>query len=324
MSSKEETYYIAGIDEAGYGPLLGPLVITSVVFETPRPEQSLWSALRGAVCRRACRSGRIQIADSKKLFTPAAGPGRLERGVLTCLRAGGMEVVETFEELLGRLCHHFGEPLDSQPWYSDLAIPLPVAADPEDISQAAAKLRAEMLKKGVALRDVCVNPVHPPKLNRLIRQRDNKATVLFEETMSLVRRLLHIYGRRGITITADRQGMRRYYEPLICQAFPMSRVDVISEEKKRSEYEIRTGDGIMRLSFVEKAEDAHLPVALASMCGKYVREVFMSAFNGYWRERVEGLRPTSGYPRDARRFLTDIQPAWDEAGVDRDQAVRAR
>ncbi len=324
MTSNESTHYVAGIDEAGYGPLLGPLVITSVVFETPRPEQSLWQSLRGAVCRRACRSGRIQIADSKKLYTPSAGPGRLERGVLACLKASGISEAKAFDVLLKSLCHHFDEPYDPQPWYADLAVPLPLAANPEDVSQAAARLGAAMSKRRITLCDIAVNPVHPPKLNRLFEQRGNKATVLFEETLLLIRRLLHLYGRKGIRIVADRQGRRRYYGPLLCQVFPMLRIDVIREEERCSEYEIHAGEGVMRLAFIEKAEDTCLAAALASMVSKYVRECFMCSFNAYWRERVPGLRPTAGYPRDARRFLSDIQPAWDAAGVDRSEVIRAR
>lgn len=327
MPSKEKKHYVAGIDEAGYGPLLGPLVIASVVFETPRPGESLWDSLRGAVSRRARRSGGVQIADSKKVYTPSAGLGRLERGVLSSLVAGGIAGMGPFDAVLGRIAHHFDEPsrqMSGQPWYKDLALPLPLAADAEEVSRAAEKMRSAMAGAGIALCDVCVNPLHPPRLNLLIGERGNKATVLFEETAALIRRLLHLYGRRGIRIVADRQGMRRYYEPLLCQAFPMSRIGVIREEKRHSEYEICVGEGAARLAFIEKADDAHLPVALASMTAKYVREVFMSAFNAYWRERVPGLKPTAGYPSDARRFLAEIESVWNTAGISRGAVVRAK
>jgi ribonuclease HII len=324
MPSDEGTHYIAGIDEAGYSPLLGPLMITSVLFKTPQPEEPLWDSLRESVSRRACRSGRVQINDSKKVFTPAAGLGRLERGVLAALAASGIARPERFDELLKTICHHFGDPVAAQPWYENLSMPLPLVAEAEDISKAAADLAATMSKKGVALLDICSNPVHPPRLNRLIQQRGNKATVLFEETVVLIRRLLHLYGRKGIRIVADKQGMRQYYEPLLCQAFPMSRVDIVSESESLSEYRIDAGEGRMELCFAEKADVHHLPVALASMVSKYVREVFMSAFNGYWQERVPGLKPTSGYPKDARRFLAEVRAAWESAGINRGEVIRSR
>lgn len=321
--TEEKMPYVAGIDEAGYSPLLGPLMITSVVFETPRPEESLWDSLRGAVSRRASRSGKLQINDSKKVFTPAAGLGRLERGVLAALEAGGMEQVTHFDALLRRVCHHFDEPV-VEPWYADLAIPLPLAAEREDISRAGLRLSEAMKKKEIALVDVCSNPVHPARLNRLMERSGNKATTLFEETIVLIRRLLHLYGRKGIRIVADKQGMREYYEGLLCQAFPMSRVDIVSESEERSEYRIVAGEGKLELCFIEKADANYLPVALASMVSKYLREVFMSAFNAYWRERVPGLRATAGYPKDARRFLAEVKGAWEAAGIKRGEVIRSK
>ena len=44
------------------------------------------------------------------------------------------------------------------------------------------------------------------------------------------------------------------------------------------------------------------------MASKYLRELAMRAFNDFWCTRVPGLAPTAGYPRDARRFKTAIEP----------------
>lgn len=49
----------------------------------------------------------------------------------------------------------------------------------------------------------------------------------------------------------------------------------------------------------------HLPVALASMIAKYVRELAMHRFNRYWSKRMPELKPTAGYTLDARRWLAD-------------------
>ena len=82
----------AGIDEAGYGPMLGPLCIGATVFrvrdhdpEAGAPD--LWRLLRGAVCRkRSDRRRRIAVDDSKKLKAVESAKTHplqyLERGVL--------------------------------------------------------------------------------------------------------------------------------------------------------------------------------------------------------------------------------------------------
>lgn len=82
-------YVYAGIDEAGYGPMFGPLLVGRMVLGIPHlsagaPDEEvreysgrqLWRRLSKAVCRDLTkRNGRIAVNDSKKLRaakTPAA------------------------------------------------------------------------------------------------------------------------------------------------------------------------------------------------------------------------------------------------------------
>src|SRR5262245_61176600 len=90
---------MAGIDEAGYGPLLGPLCVgMSVVrlesWNEGDPAPNLWKMLAPRVSRKPRKNGAIAINDSKQLKLPndstAAHPlTHLERAVLTCMRCLG-------------------------------------------------------------------------------------------------------------------------------------------------------------------------------------------------------------------------------------------
>ena len=80
----------------------------------------------------------------------------------------------------------------------------------------------------------------------------------------------------------------------------------------------------MGVSLIKSAEESHFPVALASMYCKYVRELFLELFNKYWQERLPGLRPTAGYPRDARRFLKDIDRVKVSLRISDEMLVRNR
>jgi len=77
---------LIGIDEAGYGPLLGPLVVSAVAFDVPTAlaDGDLWRALKKSVSRTSSTwRGRVPICDSKKLFNPQIGLGPLERSVFS-------------------------------------------------------------------------------------------------------------------------------------------------------------------------------------------------------------------------------------------------
>src|SRR5450631_1306745 len=86
---------IAGVDEAGYGPVLGPLVVGCCAFEVgsvnPQSElPCLWKRLSKLVSKNRSANGRrIHINDSKLVYAPANGLKELERSVLAILCAMG-------------------------------------------------------------------------------------------------------------------------------------------------------------------------------------------------------------------------------------------
>src|SRR6478736_5930400 len=75
--------WVVGIDEAGYGPNLGPLVQAAVALYLPDDDPAGWDALKATVRRsHEPADGRLLIDDSKKVYT-AGGLAALERGVLS-------------------------------------------------------------------------------------------------------------------------------------------------------------------------------------------------------------------------------------------------
>jgi len=81
--------------------------------------------------------------------------------------------------------------------------------------------------------------------------------------------------------------------------------------------------GNSEIRFQMRAE-SQFPVAVASMVSKYVRELAMVLFNRFWQNHVADLKPTKGYPVDARRFRQEIAEAQQRLDLDDDVLWRVR
>ena len=125
------------------------------------------------------------------------------------------------------------------------------------------------------------------------------------QTLELVRRQMESLQDDEILIHCDKHGGRNYYAPALQQVFPEYLIEVRKESRWQSIYRWGPPQRRREIHFTAKG-DSFLPTALASMVAKYIRELAMQALNQFWCERVPALRPTAGYPADARRFKEEI------------------
>ena len=115
----------------------------------------------------------------------------------------------------------------------------------------------------------------------------------------------------------------RYLEPL-ARVFEGCSFKVLEEDESRSSYRLTAPGRQAEIHFAVDCENRQLPVALASMTSKYLRELFMRIYNSYWSQHVPDLAPTAGYYADGRRFYQDIQPAVRKMGIDEQMLYRLR
>jgi hypothetical protein len=317
--------WIIGIDEAGYGPNLGPLVMTSVACRVPEElaDANLWRVLRTAVRRRAkADDRRLFIEDSKLVYSPARGLVDLETGVLATLLPDGGAISLT--QFLDRLYGPRSPDHASEPWYSGSTL-LPVAADPANLVVAADRLVRSCQKKQLVWGLVRSEIVGPKRFNELLDHWGSKGAVLGHALVELLRSNLRVDGEsEPLLFIVDKHGGRNNYAAMLQQAFCGGLVVAREEGASRSVYQVWGFDRKIQLTIEPRADGEYFCAALASMVSKYVRELLMLEFNRFWQTQVPGLRPTAGYYGDAGRFYEEIRPAASKLGIPEQTIWRRR
>ncbi len=317
---------VAGIDEAGFGPMLGPLVVSGVAIEVPDDaiDRCLWKAL-GRSCTSHRRRGdrRLLIADSKVVYRPRGDFSPLERSVLVTLRAWGRGP-RSWRELVRLLAPETLPSLDGCPWYAGRDLALPVSPMVGDLGTQANAFRRDAEESGVRMRGVYCEPLTAGTFNRLVRNTRNKSVVLLGLVWRVIDRILRDAPGQRVRIYVDRLGGRTHYADALRTAWQPRVLDVLEETPQRSTYRLTIPKQSWEVSFVTDGDARHFPVALASLYSKYLRELSMRVMNAYWGERVPGLRPTAGYVTDARRWLRDVEPWLARFSIPRDLLVRLR
>ena len=318
---------LAGIDEAGYGPILGPLVVSGVAVRVPdeRLDDSLWTILRDTITSKVTRSAgrRLAVADSKKLFRGRKTLAPLERAALVMLAAAGRHP-KTWRGLLNVLAPDVAGQFASYPWYERSDFSLPLSDGIGDISLQANAVRRDCDQSGVELVGMFCEPLLAGAFNRLVKNTRNKAVVLMGLALRIVDRIIRLAPNERVRVCVDRLGGRLHYRDVLMTNLPDYTLHILEESAERSAYRLTKSSQICDVEFAVKSEQRHFCVALASVYSKYLREVFMYAFNEYWAGHLENVRPTAGYYSDAKRWLADAGDAIEHAGIDRSILVRSR
>ncbi len=309
---------IIGVDEAGYGPNLGPLTLAASIWDVDINATEPWfcdamserfgtTNLAGANVSSS-QSGKVPLGDSKKLYDRTKGIAALETGVLAMTRLLNGDMPATFAQLVGAVgLETLAPDRDDSllpPWYDaavDLAVPKSdVSAAVLD--QTAQLATSELEKHDIRLVGLAATAVTEPEFNRRLVTTGSKGLLLSQATMQLVCRAI---GETEMPVECfcDRQGGRKNYMPILLDAMPDAWFTETAQETARSSYSCQSPKLDIHFSV---GGDSFPPTALASMLAKYLRERYMEAFNDYWQSLCPNLQPTAGYPVDAKRFAEQI------------------
>ena len=309
--------WIIGVDEAGYGPNLGPFVMTSVACRLPDDTAGvdLWDVLRAVVRKDGPDDGRIVVNDSKRVYNPTDGIGGLERGVFATLWRGPLHGDANLGHFLAATCADSLADLRGESWHKGDG-KLPAAIDSTALTEASARFDGACEQAGVLRWQVRGVVVPTPRFNVLAEEADSKGAVLAHALGRLLANMrVLLDGTDSLSFFIDKHGGRNCYAAMIQHALPDGVVLAEEEGRLRSVYKVLGLGRDVRLTFQPRADGEHFCVALASMTAKYLRERLMEEFNRFWLGHVPGLKPTAGYPNDAMRYMESIRPAARELGI---------
>lgn len=297
VGADPERTVVVGVDENGLGPRLGPLVATAVAVEVA-------GAYDRARWRRAGK--RLAIEDSKA--STAFGQMAFGESIALALveRVHGA-VPDSHDALLAAVSLEtplaLRAPCPSaaarQCWGEDLPLPA-FGGDPEEGRRRLAKLAKRGFRPLRARSAVtCAGVLNARMDSGLTKVVHNLET--FERLLEDARRGAGVDLRAVCGMVGGIRSYRRYV-----RRFDPEAMEVLEESRRAARYRVpRVGD----VAFEVDADDRHLPVALASMLGKYVRELGMERQNRFYRRAHPDLPRASGYHDPVTRRFVDATAA---------------
>ncbi|HEV7279418.1 MAG TPA: hypothetical protein VGN57_04320 [Pirellulaceae bacterium] len=231
--------------------------------------------------------------------------------------APGLSLREFWRSIV---CHGDAGAWEELFWLREFADALPLAPpedrdEDSDATGVGKKRRRKPVAPAVTFQFARAAAVFPESFNRGVAEAGNKASLLTRTTLALVAEIVaELPTGACVFWSADRHGGRKWYRDPLQEAFPDSLVMTVDESPTLSRYRWFRDGAPVECEFRVEG-DSYVPTALASMSAKYLRELCMAAWNAHWLARRPDLRPTAGYPGDARRFFEEIRDLLLDAGV---------
>ncbi|MFO0922991.1 MAG: hypothetical protein U0905_10960 [Pirellulales bacterium] len=330
---------IIGLDEAGYGPNLGPFCIGMSVWIVPQKVHAseLTSILHPLFQNRPIDKTQswIPLGDSKLLYKSQGSAASLTFGLAVLESLAGLEsstsqthlsrdpMMET--TLRRRAIADDYSRVSKIAWYqchagrSDLYLEA-LPASMEQLSHRAKELLAD---QSIRLLSISGRVIDEPEFNRLLQVHGNKSSLLSMVCFEWIAEELERWAKtdlsfQSIEIFCDKHGGRNRYQSLLTHVFPECWFHIDCESTDLSKYHGEWKGHPIQWQFTAKG-DSLVPSSVASMIAKWNREAWMDRLNHFWQSHLEDLSPTAGYPVDALRFAKCIEDVARRLKLERDQ-----
>ncbi len=181
--------------------------------------------------------------------------------------------------------------------------PAPGAAD-----LAAAR---SLLAAGMRVAEARVSLACAKKLNAAAARGRSRFDVDLDAMLSIAARF-RASAAVEVTVNCGKVGGRKSYGPALTALHPLP--ETIEETPARSAYRLRS---LGTVAFVRDGDATDPAIALASLFGKYVRELTMERIYRYYASHIEGLGRASGYHDPVTtRFIAATALTRSKQGID--------
>ncbi len=316
---------LIGIDENGYGPVLGPLVVTSTSLKLQSkslaPAPDLWRLL-GIKKDPGLNSKGLFVCDSKTVFNASRKKELVaEETVLAFFHLCFGFLPESADQFLKKVIDP--ETAAYKPscfcWKNDLNLGLN-AERRKNILKNAEKMGKKARQKGVTLEKPRCFLLCPYLFNNGLKNR-NKSGLVLDAGLNLLR---HHSDDELFLARLGKVGGLRYYRDHISAFFgPQFTITLTREEKSNSTYKLsKNGKAAGTITYLQDGEENSFLISLSSLFGKYARDLF-------WKKTREFFNlpnyHASGY-RDhlTKRFIRETEGLRKELNIPDDCFLRRK
>ncbi|MFN5291495.1 MAG: hypothetical protein ACK5E4_15520 [Planctomycetia bacterium] len=311
-----EPVWLVGLDEAGYGPNLGPFVMSMVAVRWTGQGDWIEAFQKLTRCAREKKDpARPLVDDSKKAFVKEGFEG-LEKTV-----GDFFDLPENIGTYLGK--HGVvGTPhMLDEIWFKPAQPVLGLEKSTlrtEEIRQRFANQGFQDFYHGLAV-------LPAQAFNEVVSRANNKGAVL---SVGLIGLLSHLASTvpedNSFRVFADKHGGKNQYSATLQNVLDRGVMVAQKESSAESIYKSMGAKHEWKVHILPKADSKYPLVSLASILAKWMREKLMGQFNAFWQEKLPGLESTAGYPGDAPRFYSQIEAKLLEMGLKKESVWRMR